>query len=187
MALYKRSLGAKKIKSVEDLPDGIWFQHKSHLLITSKLTPLTYTALASARPDYPIKVRIATEKVYHELLPDHDDGVSFLYATPVGYDKMPDALSYPGYTYYFRLFPQQLGNCLFTIVDEYTHLHPSSPTMPLTRGSKGLKNAMKIWDDKKDTMKPYEKKDFGTIDPRVEVVIPFSVTPTYFIPQEEDR
>jgi len=43
-----------------------------------------------------------------------------------------------------------------------------------------------IWEENEDKFKPTEDP-IGTIYPRIEVVIPFSVTPVKHIPQEEDR
>ena len=163
------------------------FRHTSPYKL-SVLHPLTYMDLAKSRgEDMPkpelvnyMKTRLNTEVEYHKLLPDHPKNHSFLYATIVGFHKMEPASAYPGFTYYFTMNSSQIENCLFEVID-VEHSYPA------THGLSGLELTKRHWERFKHQMKPTPDEWFGTIDPRVEVVIPFSVKPFGFVPQEEDR
>ena len=154
---------------------GIWFQHQSGEWL-SKIIPQTYKQLRKIRPGYPIKDRIKEEDVYRSLL-DTSKTRSFIYATPVGFNMFEDPNKYPGYTYYFKL---NINKCVFDVVDKKTWMQP-------TKGLKGLKLAKKIWADNKNKFKSFNAPDIGTIYPRIEVIIPYSIYPKYFFPQKEDR
>lgn len=168
------------VKTIEKEPDtGVWFLHQSPKKLTV-LNPLSYKELAKVRDtDYPIEDRIEEESEYRELTNQHKS-ISFLYATIVGYNKFESPKSYPGYTYYFKLSDEQINNCVFTIIDKKEWMDP-------TKGKKGYKKALKIWDENSTEFKRSTKKGVGTIYPRIEVVIPFSVEPELKIPREEDR
>lgn len=166
------------IRKITAEPKGFWFRHQSPLWL-SELRPLTYTELTDARPGYPIRDRKDTEKEYHRLTGQSDD-TSFLYATVVGYHKMPDPLEYMGYTYYFKLSDDQISQCVFEVADQREWMDPK-------QGKVGLEKALSIWNKHSDEMKSYDDPEIGQIDPRVEVVIPFSINPSMYIPQIEDR
>jgi GNAT superfamily N-acetyltransferase len=172
------SLHERATPVTEEPKDGLWFRHESpHQLDT--LRPLTYVELTKARPDYDIKAREEHENHYRELT-HHPSGTSFLYATVVGYNKMETPSEYPGFTYYFRLSDAQIHQCIFGIADR-------KDWMPDTVGTAGLEQAKKVWDDHSADFKAYKEKGLGQVDPRIEVVIPFSVTPELYYPQQEDR
>jgi hypothetical protein len=120
-----------------------------------------------------------TELAYKELIED-DPANSFLYATICGFNKMEAADDYPGYTYFFQLTAAQIEQCLFGVVDEVLNVAPQ-------RGATAMRQAMRFWVDKQNQMIRYEDPEVGLIDPRIEVIIPFAVVPTRYVPQVEDR
>jgi hypothetical protein len=158
---------------------GIWFRHESPHWIT-RLRPLTYEELKVARPEYDVPERVKTEKQYHAMLPTHPENTSFLYATVTGCHKMPDPLDYLGFTYYFKLTPDQVEQSIFDVVDRKTWMQP-------TVGAAGFRQAKEIWDAHSNEFKSYDDPEIGQIDPRIEVIMPFSVSPLLYIPQIEDR
>jgi hypothetical protein len=167
---------AKKVFS--EPTQGLWFRHESpHKL--SLLRPLKYHELKKAREGYDVKTRQEFEDTYRKLTHTHHD-VSFLYATVVGYNKMEAPESYPGFTYFFQLDASQLAKCLFTIVDKKEWMEP-------TLGEDGLHKAQSLWKQHQSSMSAFKEEGFGMVDPRIEVVIPFSVKPKQYYPQEEDR
>lgn len=167
-------------KVVKEVPsDGLWFQHQSSKEL-QVLKPLSYKKLSSVRNSaYPIKDRIDTEKKYKKLV-NSKNGYSFLYATIVGKNKMKSPLNYPGYTYFFKLSSKQLNSVIFDIVDIDKHMEP-------TIGMDGLNKSLVIWDKLHHQFKRQKDNSGEEIDPRIEVVIPFTVIPTLVIPHEEDR
>jgi hypothetical protein len=58
--------------------------------------------------------------------------------------------------------------------------------MQPTTGHLGLSKAIHLWDDNYLAFKAYKDGDL-LIEPRIEVIIPFTVTPCRVFPQEEDR
>lgn len=175
-----------KAKQIDHEPnDGLWFKHMSPVAL-DELRPLTYPELEAVRPGYNIFERRKTELLYHDLL-SLDKESSFLYAAIVGLNKMEAPDSYPGFTYYFRLNPAQISQCIFTIVDKKTWKTPHQAWMKPTKGISGLDIAKGIWVKHGNTFIPYEEEELGVVDPRIEVVIPFAVTPEFYFPQEEDR
>lgn len=157
---------------------GVWFRHESPYEL-STLRPLTYAELARVRPDYDVKARQRTEDAYRVLIPQ-SRGVSFLYATVVGFNRMEPPDEYPGFTYYFQLTSAEINHCLFGIVDQ-------QEWMPMQPGRAGMVRALGIWKSHTSAFRSYEEDGLGLVDPRVEVVIPFSVTPSLYYPQIEDR
>lgn len=87
---------------------------------------------------------------------------------------------YPGYTYYFKLTAKQIKNCVFDIIANQKYMLPS-------KGYAGLYNAIAIWEANNQSFKKGYTKDVGVIQPRIEVIIPHTITPEYMIQQEEDR
>jgi hypothetical protein len=157
---------------------ALWFRHESPLDL-SILRPLTYDELRYTRPDYDVDARMETELSYRKLV-SQKPGTSFLYATISGFNKMEDPESYPGFTYYFQLTNEQIERCLFGIVDKE---HALTPQL----GSKALHIAIELWISNEQNMSSYEEPGLGIVDPRVEVIIPFEVQPTSYVPQREDR
>lgn len=165
-------------KVIAEPVNGLWFRHTSPYELR-ELTPSRYDQLVERRGDYDVGARRNTERRYHRMLKT-DTNNSFLYATVVGYHKMEDVLSYPGFTYFFQLKLWQVAGCIFDIVDEKKWMEP-------TKGMGGLGKAREIWEQHAEEFKPYEEDGLGIIDPRIEVIIPFPVVPTKYVPQEEDR
>lgn len=168
------------LKIIDKEPEsGVWFMHQGPKKLT-KLKPLSYNELAKTRGNkYPIEDRKDEEWVYKSLT-HNPNNMSFLYATIVGYNKFEKPTSYPGYTYYFKLTPDQIKKCVFTVIDKKEWMEP-------TLGKAGLEGAQLMWDEHNSKFRKHTKKGVGVVYPRIEVVIPFSVTPTMMIPQEEDR
>jgi len=156
----------------------MWFRHTSPYAL-AELKPLSYDELEKVRPDYDVEARKRTEKKYHRLAHTNPD-TSFLYATMVGFHQMEDVLSYPGYTYFFKLELWQLPECIFDVVDQKKWMEP-------TKGIAGYTLARDIWTRHRREFKPYEEEGLGTIEPRIELIIPYSVKPKLYVPQEEDR
>jgi hypothetical protein len=152
------------------------------------LKPLSYKELEKSRSlDMPTKEleqymsdRIKEEQGYHRLLKGYPKENSFLYATIVGCHKMESPMDYPGFTYYFTLSDEQLSNVIFHVVADE---NISTPKL----GVEGFKAAINYWKDNKDELVSSEDEWFDAIDPRIEVVIPFSVKPFAHIEEEENR
>lgn len=157
------------------------FQHHSPDFYAT-LKPVTYSELALTRTN-PVYMthRSQTESEYHELLSEYDRKKSFLYATVVGFNQMEPADAYPGFTYFFKLTPQQISDTVFEVVDGQ---FPSPPG----RGQVALLAAISHWNKFERLFASYDDPIAGgVIDPRIEVVIPFEVEYFDFVPQIEDR
>jgi hypothetical protein len=160
--------------------DGIWFQHESSDLF-NVLKVISYDKLKNIRDDnYPIDSRKNTEDKYRKILNIKTNNMSFLYATPVKYNKFGSPKDYPGYTYYFKLSDKDMEHCVFDIIDSKKWMDPM-------KGKEGFNHAVKIWKDNINSFKQYKDKDIGIIYPRIEVIISKPVYPTYVYPQQEDR
>ena len=162
------------------------FQHQSSDFYPT-LKPVSYDELAAMRnsPTY-MQARRQTEEEYHDLLPEYDREKSFLYATVVGFNKMKSAEAYPGFTYFFRLTPSQIGDTIFEVVDgeAVDGKHPLRPG----RGQPALSEALAHWQEYESQLRLSKHPVTGcTIRPRVEVVIPFEVEYFDYVPQVEDR
>lgn len=166
----------KKITKEPD--DDLWFRHESPYWLHI-LKPLTYENLAKTRPDYDIDARKRHEETYRKLTKQPND-ISFLYATVVGFNKMDTPESFPGFTYYFKMNFDQISKCVFGLVDKQEWMKDEL-------GSSGLTKAEAIWNCNRNDFKSYTEKGLGKISPRIEVVIPFSIRPTMYFPQKEDR
>lgn len=157
---------------------SLTFRHESPYELTV-LRPLTYDELRKTRPDYDVDARKETELAYKYLV-NNGFETSFLYATISGYNKMESPDEYPGFTYFFHLNYDHIDECLFGIVDKTHNIEPE-------KGIKALRKMIAFWDEHSDDMQSYNDQELGWIDPRIEVIIPFSVKPSSFIPQIEDR
>ncbi len=105
----------------------------------STLKPVSYEEVAAQRKSTEYMTdRVATEKPYHDLLPEANQDQSFLYATLVGYHKMDNPTTYPGFTYYFHLDLAQVEQTVFHVV------YGDKSTKP-TKGLNGLVVAMNLW------------------------------------------
>jgi hypothetical protein len=167
-----------ELKKITEKPSsGVWFRHQSPDKM-SVLKPQSYERLKSIRgDDYPLKDRIDYEQQYHKLIKG-DSKCSFLYATVEGYHQMGTPKQYNGYTYYFQLSENQLEKTLFEVVGSKTPMDP-------TFGLQGLTTAIAKYS--KEDLKTTVEKGVGKIYPRIEVIIPFSIIPSYFVDQKEDR
>lgn len=126
--------------------------------------------------------RIFQEDKYRVALGVDNDKLSFTYATAVGFHRMEDPLSYPGFTYFFRLTHLQVEDALFGVVSGDPALD-----VPLERGKRALELCLTHWNRHSKHFQPTDDPELGPIDPRIEVVFQFPVRPAFFIPQAEDR
>jgi len=166
---------------IDHAPSGGWFQHQSPKNL-KVLRPLSYDMLEKTRkeelsidPDY-VSDRKKTEQIYHDLLGTSDE-ISFLYASYKG--MMFDKDEYMGFTYYFHLTDDEIEKCVFDVVDKKKWMDP-------TVGHDGMVKSAAIWFAHHTEMESYYDV-IGLIFPRIEIIIPFSVTPSYYYPQQEDR
>ena len=153
------------------LTSGMWFIHQSAFGLFNIIKPQTYRHLRTFRSAKYLRKRKETEKEYNELRGEPNRELSYTYATVLGYTRMRPEDDYPGYTYYFKLTKSQIDKCIFEVVDKKFNLEP-------IMGYKGLVECMKYWKSHESQMKD---------NARLEVVIPFNVTPAKYYPQEEDR
>lgn len=161
----------------------IYFQHHSpHELEMIKPQLYTVVIKGRSRPKEYLASRKLEEKQYKRILNIKDSNRSFTYASIVGFNKMEDPLDYPGFTYYFRLNKQQVNNTLFGIVsgDPKYDITPS-------KGLKALKRCLNHWHKYNKLYHSVEDDIVGIIDPRIEVIIPYSVIPEYAILEVEQR
>lgn len=177
------------------LKDGIkindlWFQHHSPYEL-DVLKPLSYSELEKLRsedlPDDNVKQYIQerkeTEFNYRKLLNSKDES-SFLYATIVGFNKMEDALDYPGFTYYFKLTADQIDNVIFELIAGEN----KKDNIKADVGKQSLIKCLNFWIENEKGFKSYYDNVLqGDIDPRIEVIINFEVKPESFIPEIEQR
>ncbi len=188
---YKKLAGSEDPKIIKNLSNvekqfgtsRLVFRHESPNFYKS-LHPESLAQVARTRqnPQY-MKDREKTEKKYHDLLPSYPEEKSFLYATIVGYHKMEAPTSYPGYTYYFYLSPQQIGQTIFEVVGQ-----DKSLSMPPDLGQKALAERLKFWDGNSKEFKTYTDPVLKEpIYPRIEVVISFPVEYFSYVLQQEDR
>lgn len=160
------------------------FRHQSPLHL-KELRPLTYEELKISRSvdmseqgleEY-LSDRIKQENIYRQQIPEYQNNKSFLYATIVDYHKMEHPLSYPGFTYYFNLSDQELEQCIFHIVADKHEYEP-------IKGLVGLEKCLSEWSMNSNNFQSLSDNLLGTIDPRIEVAIPFKVNFFGFIPEE---
>lgn len=166
----------------------ILFQHHSpHELST--LIPQTYLNIAKQRLDdmSPSEVkeyiddRKTEEKKYRVKLEVKDENKSFTYASIVGFNLMEDALDYPGFTYFFHLNKEQIDKTLFGIVGGKKF------KMEPELGPSALISCLSAWKTHIDELASYDDEILGSIDPRIEVVIPYIVIPELVIMEVEQR
>jgi hypothetical protein len=168
-----------KVEKISTLND-IWFQHHSPLFL-KEIIPQTYSVISKHRNKSYMTSRITEENNYKSLLQITDKNISFTYATIVKFNKMESAKDYPGFTYYFRLRSQQVENTLFGIISG------GKTDSPPEKGVTSLKKCLLTWNEEKNNYSSYHEENTGLIDPRIEVIIPYSITPELFFPEEELR
>jgi hypothetical protein len=155
--------------------DGIWYQHQSPDKFDI-IKPPSYKELSKIRDkDYPIDDRKDHEDEYRKLSKSNKNN-SFIYATIVGYHKFGKPEDYDGYTYYFQLSDEQLSKTVFEVVTGNEKI-----SMKPMLGKKGLKTALALWDDNNKRFKTIKEKGVGDIFPRIEVIIPFTIKPSYIL------
>jgi hypothetical protein len=178
------SLDSGKLKLSE-----VVFQHQSPRQL-SIITPQTYSQIEEYRGENMdkedlaiyLRDRVKVEDNYHNLIETSEDK-SFTYASIVGFNKMESVLDYPGFTYYFNIKPKQLEETIFELVAGKNKEYDLRPQV----GFDGLENCLKHWVLNSAHFKPYEDDILGFIDPRIEVVIGYDITPFAMIPEIEQR
>lgn len=169
--------------------DQVWFQHESPRRL-AQVTPPLYRDLLlmrsetmdpQAAQDY-VADRVFQEDKYRIALGIDNDSLSFTYATAVGFHGMEDPLSYPGFTYFFRLTHLQVQDALFGVISGDPMLD-----LPMERGLRGLERCLTHWNRHSGEFTSTDDPELGHIDPRVEVVLQFPVRPAFYVPQQEDR
>lgn len=173
-------------------PSGdLWFQHKSPHGPFNRLESQTYETLIDQRSEdmdpenavYYVEEREEHETLYHEML-GSDASHSFTYATVVGFELMESPEDYPGNTHYFKLTIQQLNECVFELVAGKDHTLDVEPSV----GVKGLLACVTAWSAHFEEYESYQDDVVGgTIDPRIEVIIPFTVEVLAVYPEKELR
>lgn len=167
----------------------IIFRHQSpHEL--DIISPQTYSQIKEYRSENMsvddletyMKDRIEVENKYYDLI-NQSQEVSFIYATIVGFNNMEDPTEYPGFTYYFKITPEKLKKTIFELVagkDIKMNLEPDV-------GIHALENCLKAWNANKQNFTPATDSILGTIEPRIEVVLSYDITPYAMIPEVEQR
>lgn len=185
----KRIESSPKVTGWPTRLDQVWFQHESPRRL-AQVTPLMYRDLLQSRAstmglpaaqEY-VADRVFQEDKYRVALGVDNDVLSFTYATVVGFHRMEDPLSYPGFTYFFRLTHAQVQDALFGVISGDPALD-----LPMERGLRALERCLTHWNRHSEEFRPTEDPELGPIDPRVEVVLQFPVRPAFYVPQQEDR
>ncbi|NBV57782.1 MAG: hypothetical protein EBR72_08335, partial [Bacteroidetes bacterium] len=99
------------------------------------------------------------------------------YTTPSDVVTPSQILLNKGYTYYFKLTPEQIERCLFSIT--------INGLTTLIKGVQGFTNAYKLWHKKPDR----ENTNVISDKPKdsVQAIIPFKIKPQYYIPEVSKR
>ena len=185
----KRIGSTPKVTGTPRSLDRVWFQHVSPKRLDF-IVPTTYKDLLVARAtgmglpaaERYVADRVVSEDRYRTALGIQNDELSFSYATVVGFNSMESPDDYPGFTYFFRMSPEQVNRTLFGAVTGDPLLQ-----VPMETGLRGLSRALSHWARYSGLFIPADDPELGTVQPRVEVVFQFPVRPELFIAQEEDR
>ena len=151
----------------------VWFVCQTNKFVKS-IRPQKYANL------YNGKAHQKYEKIYREHIKYYPADMSFVKATLFNASDIVtpnQILINQGYTYYFKLVPEQIERCLFSINIDGSN--------SLIKGMQGLASAYSDW-SKRDV-----KEKSNVINDRpndnIEVIIPFKVKPQYYIPEIKKR
>ena len=151
----------------------VWFIYQSKNFI-KVIKPQKYTDLynGQAHQEY--------EKRYREHIKGHPEKVSFVKSSLFNAtDTLTPSkiLMYQDYTYYFKLSPDQIEKCLFSITINGKN--------NLEKGVQGFMLSYKHWYEKKDQKETNQFTDCAQNN--IEVIIPFKIKPQYYIPEVKKR
>ena len=155
----------------------VWFICQSNKFVKS-IRPQKYSNL------YNGKAHQKYEKVYREHIKYYPNDVSFVKATLFNASDIvtpAQILINQGYTYYFKLLPEQIERCLFSI--------NVGGNNSLVKGMQGLASAYSFWSERDVKEKSNVTNDRPSDRPNdnIEVIIPFKVKPQYYIPEIKKR
>lgn len=152
----------------------IWFICQTNKFVKS-IRPPKYSSL------YNGKAHQKFEEAYRKHIKNHPDNMSFIKASLFNATDIvtpTQILLSQGYTYYFKLLPEQIEKCLFSVTIDGENV--------LVKGIQGFAGVYKVWNERKDTyteVKSYSNKP----NDNIEVIIPFKVKPQYYIPEVKKR
>ncbi len=152
----------------------VWFVCQTNKFVKS-IRPPKYSSL------YNGKAHQKFEVAYRKHIKNYPDNMSFVKASLFNATDIvtpKQILLSQGYTYYFKLLPEQIEKCLFSVTIDGENA--------LAKGIQGFAGAYKVWNERKDTRtkaKSYSDKSSDNI----EVIIPFKVKPQYYIPEVKKR
>tara|TARA_B100000085_G_scaffold157135_1_gene142705 strand:+ start:6364 stop:7254 length:891 start_codon:yes stop_codon:yes gene_type:complete len=120
------------------------------------------------------------EKIYRQHIKYYPDDISFVKASLFNATDIvtpEQILLNQGYTYYFKLLPEQIEKCLFSVTIDGENA--------LIKGIQGFAGAYKVWNEREVK----ERSNILNDKPRdnIEVIIPFKVKPQYYIPEVTKR
>ena len=151
----------------------VWFVCQTNKFVKS-IRPQKYSNL------YNGKAHQRYEKIYRNHIDSYPEDISFVKAVLFNASDIvtpSQILISQGYTYYFKLLPEQIERCLFSINIDGNN--------SLVRGIQGFANAYKAWGER------VVKEKNNTINDKpkdnIEVIIPFKVKPQYYIPEIKKR
>ena len=151
----------------------VWFVCQTNKFVKS-IRPQKYSNLynGSAHQKF--------EKVYRDHIKYYPNDISFVKASLFNATDIvtpEQILLSQGYTYYFKLLPEQIEKCLFSVTIDGENA--------LVKGIQGFAGAYKVWNEREAK----EQSNFLNDKPRdnIEVIIPFKVKPQYYIPEVKKR
>ena len=152
----------------------VWFVYQSKKFVKS-IRPQKYSDLynGNAHQKY--------EKQYREHIKYYPKEISFVKASLFNATDIvtpEQILMNQGYTYYFKLIPEQIEKCLFSVTIDGENV--------LVKGVQGFAAAYKVWNER---VKKEEDKKYlsDRVADNIEVIIPFKVKPQYYIPEVKKR
>ena len=151
----------------------VWFVCQSKKFVKS-IRPQKYSNLYNGRAHQEF------EKVYREHIKYYPKDMSFVKASLFNATDIvtpEQILLSRGYTYYFKLLPEQIEKCLFSVTIDGENA--------LVKGIQGFAGAYKVWNERKDKEENQVLND--RLRDNIEVIIPFKVKPRYYIPEVKKR
>lgn len=119
------------------------------------------------------------ESEIREYFPNHEKDTSFVRASffnATNTHRPDQILEREEYTYYFKLLPQEIEKCLFSLT--------LNGEIIFSKGIQGFINTYKLWyeDESKENIKIFDRPVNN-----IEVFIPFKIKPQYYIPEINKR
>lgn len=151
----------------------IWFIYQSNKFVKS-IRPQKYSDL------YKGELQKKYEMCFRDHIKNYPEDFSFVKASLFNATEVctiSQILLNKGYTYYFKLSPEQIERCLFLIT--------INGLTVLTKGIQGFVDAYRLW-SKKPVVENTEVISDKPKD-NIQVIIPFKVKPQYYIPEVSKR